>query len=175
MIGNGGQRPVHPPGVAGLEHSADPPRDRLRIAPGNHLEGSTDAPEPGGFDAHDRAGASVDRLDDLVRRVQALVQADRRYESGCQLAMAFEVVSSEGLLDASETQVVEDPQPLGGVLPVGTIGIELHDESGADERPDRTIHQRLQTRSDLDLHPCIPGVVQANEVRSQLFGGGRQP
>ena len=100
----------------------------MGIAPGDRLEGCTDTPESRRLHAHDRAGTTVDGLDDGGRRVQAFVQADRRSEVGCQLAMALEVVSAEGLLDAGETQVVEDPEPVGGVGSVGTVGIKLHKE-----------------------------------------------
>ena len=53
--GSAARAVVDPAGVARLEHAPDPPGDAGSRAPGDHLEGRTDTPQPGRLDADHRA------------------------------------------------------------------------------------------------------------------------
>src|SRR5882724_4413031 len=139
-----------------LQHPATPHRDALGLAKiVNPLRHGVSAHSPH-FDVDDLASAQCDSRLRLLRRMDALIQANRRLQSLLQLDMTVQIIPAQRLLDHHQVISVQllEQRPIRSAI----RRIRVHHQlDGREILPEPLYLLHIFARLDLDLDALVTG------------------
>ncbi len=104
----------------------------------------------------------------MVRRPDALVQADRRRELRLQLRVVDDVVVRQRLLDHHQVELIQPPQVIDVRQRVRRVRVR-HQPDLRKRLPHRAHHFHVPARTDLDLDPLVARVHFGLDLLEQLL------
>src|SRR5438270_9935928 len=162
---------------AELVHAAAPDGYAARSAQVVDAPSFAQATQAADLDVDDAAAAQVERLARVVDRMDALVEADRRFELGLQPGVIDDVVVGERLLDHHQVEVIHRLQRLDMARIVERIG-RIRVGHQQDIRPalaNGAYVGEVPSRPDLHLDPTVALAKKALDLLQETFDGWLDP